>query len=166
MLLCSVTAIIRNFNPRSREGSDNKAGIMYICHLQFQSTLPRGERPNRRTQLFNWLDAFQSTLPRGERHFVLLFDFICYAISIHAPARGATANALVFPALRLISIHAPARGATKEIFCGVPVIPFQSTLPRGERPVFIRVLQHDNTFQSTLPRGERLQFYLKFTLCF
>ena len=36
---------VRNFNPRSREGSDHEqyATVLKLC--EFQSTLPRGERP-------------------------------------------------------------------------------------------------------------------------
>ena len=56
---------------------------------QFQSTLPRGERP---------LNIFCVQLPQG--------------ISIHAPARGATSKNLENGGRIKISIHAPARGAT------------------------------------------------------
>ena len=34
----------RNFNPRSREGSDRKLEVCSAVKLKFQSTLPRGER--------------------------------------------------------------------------------------------------------------------------
>ena len=40
---------------------------------------------------------------------------ILRSISIHAPARGASFNGQVFDLLRLISIHAPARGASSSI---------------------------------------------------
>ena len=56
-------------------------------------------------------------------------------ISIHAPVKGATSDRFVIPVTIQISIHAPAKGATC-IFI-VPsafIIPFQSTLPRRERP--------------------------------
>ncbi len=57
--------------------------------LEFQSTLPRGER---RFPAYPFTQGiqFQSTLPRGERrHFSPgLYPF--HMISIHAPARGAT----------------------------------------------------------------------------
>ena len=56
-----------NFNPRSREGSDGHVGVFSASGTGFQSTLPRGER--QKTQM-----------P----------DYGTYAISIHAPARGAT----------------------------------------------------------------------------
>ena len=81
------------------------------------------------------------------------------AISIHAPAKGATggrsaarredhhfnprsregsdANLCIrLFHLRVISIHAPAKGATFLLInLEFPVIAFQSTLPRRERPV-------------------------------
>ena len=56
-----------NFNPRSREGSDNAANNIIKSKKRFQSTLPRGER----------------------RPFGRIFCLFA-AISIHAPARGAT----------------------------------------------------------------------------
>ena len=77
---------------------------------------------------------FQSTLPRGERHLSFLdadtqYNFNPrsregsddstpsylqeYLISIHAPARGATAKSVGSLKAVVISIHAPARGATK-----------------------------------------------------
>ena len=59
------------------------------------------------------------------------------------------------PPVLVISIHAPARGAT---FCNLSllrILAFQSTLPRGERPVFLPADFAHVRFQSTLPRGER-----------
>ena len=58
----------KNFNPRSREGSD--------C-----------DRVGR----FREVCKFQSTLPRGERRFAICSPSLILGISIHAPARGATA---------------------------------------------------------------------------
>ena len=40
------------FNPRSREGSDSQVLVNYQVSGIFQSTLPRGERPN--TSLCVW----------------------------------------------------------------------------------------------------------------
>ena len=78
--------------------------------MQFQSTLPRGERrnfPNSSTSG----NLFQSTLPRGERHDIIQLMAEWLDISIHAPTRGATS------------------------FCSPLLLElvFQSTLPRGER---------------------------------
>ena len=77
---------------------------------------------------------FQSALPRGERRLLLPEPLRCTAISIRAPARGATLVILGLPTKPHISIRAPARGATSSfsLLCMSPI--FQSALPRGERP--------------------------------
>ena len=61
---------------------------------------------------------FQSTLPRGERHSVNRRGTCNLAVSIHAPAGGATI------------------GACRILICRA----FQSTLPRGERPTETTIL--------------------------
>ena len=63
---------------------------------------------------------FQSTHPRGVRpnNWALWWQF--KEISIHAPARGATLSAAVSYWIDKISIHAPARGATKRRYLLVP----------------------------------------------
>ncbi len=79
-----------------------------------------------------------------------------FKISIHAPAKGATAPITTMCYVTSISIHAPAKGATAASgFFRISMI-FQSTLPRRER-----LSRTDcttlcsSTFQSTLPRRER-----------
>ena len=66
-------------------------GILLSSSNLFQSTLPRGERLSQLTYQRGGF-RFQSTLPRGERQF--RFRSLAYTsgISIHAPARGATAQ--------------------------------------------------------------------------
>ena len=54
------------FNPRSREGSDDRQRVLPGILPKFQSTLPRGERQVNYEAFFLCL-TFQSTLPRGER---------------------------------------------------------------------------------------------------
>src|SRR3989304_3339055 len=99
-------------------------------------------------------------------------------VSIHAPARGATAYRRTPSAYGKVSIHAPARGATEgRRFKSCPRYQFQSTLPRGERrrarrritrpsrfnprsragsdAEFVEASHAVLLFQSTLPRGER-----------
>ena len=166
-----------HFNPRSREGSDDLRQMGQGRPCRFQSTLPRRER--RKIPLWYTTTAsFQSTLPRRERrpqyrtiiHSIVYFnprsregsDKLVFAvtnpsnISIHAPAKGATAVPIgkiivciyfnprsregsdleqtKWADLLEISIHAPAKGAT-----GMPIYAeaideiFQSTLPRRER---------------------------------
>ena len=104
-------AEFESFNSRSREGSDEEAGVNPALALSFQFTLPRGERLARISyraldQVFQFtlprgerrresgsvdeVAKFQFTLPRGERHGVSDADNFGYNVSIHAPARGAT----------------------------------------------------------------------------
>ena len=105
-----------HFNPRSREGSDALHFVLrHMIHisihapargatfcnlsllriLAFQSTLPRGERPVFLPADFAHV-RFQSTLPRGERHRLTIIQHTPFRISIHAPARGATAFIDIF----------------------------------------------------------------------
>ena len=59
-----------DFNPRSREGSDQKCFLRPCCLPRFQSTLPRRERLSV-PRLSCGLQLFQSTLPRRERQHLL-----------------------------------------------------------------------------------------------
>nr|DAM91677.1 MAG TPA: hypothetical protein [Caudoviricetes sp.] len=101
------------FNPRTREGCDQKS----VCKLRqrgqisihapargatsarmtiaasvtkFQSTHPRGVRPVEFDDMIHRV-IFQSTHPRGVRHSSYVSHQKFESISIHAPARGATA---------------------------------------------------------------------------
>ena len=80
------------FNPRSREGSD-------LSETTFDAVS----------------NLFQSTLPRRERRDLAADHYGRGAISIHAPAKGATADRLAQIQTSEISIHAPAKGATAPI---------------------------------------------------
>ena len=101
------------FNPRSRVGSDTIPTGMAPLLSRFQSTLPRGERPGQQGA---W---------RGDIH-----------VSIHAPAWGATGE--IRPAFWQVERFNP-RSRVGSDFCkvgnGAPFLRFQSTLPRGERPI-------------------------------
>ena len=55
------------FNPRSHTGSDEEREGVRIKERRFQSTLPHGERHERKESIVSWT-KFQSTLPHGERH--------------------------------------------------------------------------------------------------
>ena len=100
----------RDFNPRSREGSDENSHRTAEAVMAFQSTLPRRER------LDKYLDhlrevTFQSTLPRRERHKIG-----CKRqrnINFNPRSReGSDACLLAIVRTNDISIHAPAKGAT------------------------------------------------------
>ena len=150
-----------NFNPRSREGSDESLIFPF--------------------QTVQWISIHA---PARGATFDKRFCIIRVDISIHAPARGATEKGgieivkaydfnprsregsdglyisspdVLFP----ISIHAPARGATVAgKLRAVLHQGFQSTLPRGERPLQCHQGDEWNGFQSTLPRGERRHHYI------
>ena len=130
----SEGAVKRNFNPRSREGSDHPQSCQLLSLLHFNPRSregsdtaparslgaseyfnPRSREGSDKTDPETDADGFifQSTLPRGERQDDLATVARIDKISIHAPARGATGD----PTMQIeymisISIHAPARGAT------------------------------------------------------
>jgi len=100
----------------------------------FQSTHPRGVRLLLHS-LCGRNGGFQSTHPRGVRHTITGENADQAAVSIHAPARGATSN----------SLHDILRNE------------FQSTHPRGVRLLIVFGIIKKNLFQSTHPRGVRRQ---------
>ena len=128
-----IQLLICNFNPRSREGSDD---------IPFRIVAPT--------------PIFQSTLPRRERHIPAPPRQNTKQISIHAPAKGATQMPDRTNISIGISIHAPAKGATRIGEIPSYAYQFQSTLPRRERHCFNRSEPYILAlFQSTLPRRER-----------
>ena len=124
---------LRDFNPRSRMGSDRRIHLMR-------------EAPT----------AFQSTLPHGERRMERELRKPCISISIHAPAWGATLFFFDTQTCFKISIHAPAWGATNIIYSVATVIAdFNPRSRMGSDKHNIFCGYSDSGFQSTLPHGER-----------
>ena len=81
-------------------------------NLLFQSALPRGERLVG-NMLFTECPAISIRAPaRGATIICQIQGFVEYGISIHAPTRGATSEELNTIKDIKISIHAPTRGAT------------------------------------------------------
>ena len=124
---------VRDFNPRSREGSDPKEYGMLDAIRIFQSTLPRRERLCGKP-FAGGTASFQSTLPRRERpntprKFPSFLNF-------NPRSREGSDAALFSPTFSpiSISIHAPAKGATCVVCNFSRLCGFQSTLPRRERP--------------------------------
>ena len=78
-----------NFNPRSREGSD---GLRVICDFLLAISIHAPARGATDGILLrnNIHVEFQSTLPQGERPLQDMAYDPEVDISIHAPARGAT----------------------------------------------------------------------------
>ena len=128
---------------------------MRLRHAGFQSTRPRGARP--------------STFPKpSSRNMVSIHapargataspvtSGVASDVSIHAPARGATDGRLPTPAGGPVSIHAPARGAT----CRRPrdvatSIGFNPRARAGRDIPDARIRPPGTKFQSTRPRGAR-----------
>ena len=77
-------------------------------------------------------------------------------ISIHAPARGATSNRRDYFHASHISIHAPARGATDGRLHQQPADPISIHAPARGATSTNAENAVSFVFQSTLPRGERL----------
>ena len=129
----SAMAIL-HFNPRSREGSDYSESYKVTTAQEFQSALPRGERPADDLYPADPMDfnprsregsdvvsvcnggvdvEISIRAPARGATYVLVFDERVVMISIRAPARGATPASPELTEPGVISIRAPARGATK-----------------------------------------------------
>ena len=80
---------------------------------------------------------FQSTLPHGERPLLCCQVFRNFLVSIHAPAWGATHIGLIVSSLRQwfqsTLPHGERRYSLPRVMARAK---FQSTLPHGERPRF------------------------------
>ncbi len=126
----------RCFNPRSRAGSDNS-------HLS-QIVTKSGFNPRSRAGS----DSHRADAQRAPGRGNWCFNPRSRAGSDLVELRAVVADSPV-------SIHAPARGATATAVASRPVRLFQSTLPRGERPAVLDDGKPKEKFQSTLPRGER-----------
>ena len=81
-----------------------------------------------------------------------------YVVSIHAPARGATAGRTFTCPRVSVSIHAPARGATSLCIFVSKTKRFQSTHPHGVRLKITNSKNQQKWFQSTHPHGVRRTF--------
>ena len=139
------------FNPRPREGGDPPRLHAQGSGQVFQSTPPRGGRlTGSATVTYGGLISIHApargaTTWRGQK------SRSCW-ISIHAPARGATFRQPLHGHYAGISIHAPARGATVETYVLISrKLLFQSTPPRGGRPLHGRLLHHSAVISIHAP---------------
>ena len=144
------------FNPRSPHGERQR--LIGFCKFSslFQSTLPHGERQEEAAELIHAI-SFQSTLPHGERRpYRLRIGFPLWYfnprsrmgsdyhqarqhdhnyISIHAPAWGATPDWITRSACFSHFNPRSRMGSDGIQRNNSPMdVPFQSTLPHGERP--------------------------------
>ena len=144
-----------SFNPRTRVGCDFSSSTSRLQGKEFQSTHPRGVRPEARDYLIE-MQMFQSTHPRGVRPLPHRAVHPRRVVSIHAPAWGATDGGRRNPGNRCVSIHAPAWGATNHLrrmpqdgLVSIHAPAWGATHDPGSGPA------RWNGFQSTHPRGVR-----------
>ncbi len=166
----------RYFNPRSREGSDCQGFLQLPLLLQFQSTLPRGERQCGHRLHVDIL-LFQSTLPRGERRFRLhtgtdtSSDFNprsregsdasapCAASSaqdFNPRSREGSDSTRMSPWTSRCYFNPRSREGSDECGCVVRVVcDISIHAPARGATQGCLFLPFEGGFQSTLPRGER-----------
>ena len=101
----------QHFNPRSREGSDPVTRLYPQKIQKFQSTLPRRERLSQISSCMGFLAISIHAPAKGATEDRNITESH-FSISIHAPAKGATLNRDLLLEKEKISIHAPAKGAT------------------------------------------------------
>ena len=103
--------LLRSFNPRTRMGCDLAEAIVNDLNASFNPRTRMGCDMSICFMLINGL-LFQSTHPHGVRLKAFESCRAIDAVSIHAPAWGATRQILHRGERRSVSIHAPAWGAT------------------------------------------------------
>ena len=120
-----------HFNPRSREGSDIKAGSCKSVQRNFNPRSREGSDAGR------------------------LSISLSITISIHAPAKGATTAAKSCPLLLLFQSTLPRR--ERRTGCGAAGAAdhFNPRSREGSDVTSLRLLNVEREFQSTLPRRER-----------
>ena len=167
----------RDFNPRSREGSDTRYSRTVSVFRYFNPRSREGSDTAYKVLSYRCWD-FNPRSREGSDAWVLR-DVFGTTISIRAPARGATKSIHQHSRPARISIRAPARGATGfEIHSSEVSNDFN---PRSREGSDVFVLRYKNNFidfnprsregsdiacslswvssrlfQSALPRGERL----------
>ena len=130
---CTTGCDWSSFNPRTRMGCDSTKTFSAVPN-GFQSTHPHGVRHDFDfTQLVR--DSFNPRTRMGCDYFDAS-QSAGFAVSIHAPAWGATHFLGWLWRARRVSIHAPAWGATFSINNKNDLSTFQSTHPHGVRLLF------------------------------
>ena len=146
---------LKNFNPRSREGSDT-CHLRPVCGvLRFQSTLPRRERQPR-FRVYDVAHGFQSTLPRRERRKTACARSVLQCYFNPRSREGSDPPGGIFsPAEAKFQSTLPRRERRTRSHC-VPVHnDFNPRSREGSDPPGRQFLSADLLFQSTLPRRER-----------
>ncbi len=123
---------------------------------EFQFTHPRGVRRVKPSLGMLYAFAFQFTHPRGVRHRNQFYTLLCQRFQFTHP-RGVRLRCQRRSRHGCaVSIHAPAWGATSLTWSQLlQTCVFQFTHPRGVRPTQSWVTDYVAQFQFTHPRGVR-----------
>ena len=133
-----------------------------ISHKMFQSTRPHGAR---RGDLWHCggRNRFNPRARTG-RDYRRNFKPFRKAVSIHAPARGATKFHNSCRRGLHVSIHAPARGATSAAFLLAPLLLVSIHAPARGATLGGSFFRMRDQFQSTRPHGARLLLHNMFKI--
>ena len=133
--LRAVHGAVNGFNPRPRVGGDSISAASAFGTRKFQSAPPRGGRPGWRGQRRH-ADAVSIRAPAWGATTRPTTPGSRVLVSIRAPAWGATRHGIRKGGSLNVSIRAPAWGATREPRRRPRRRPrgFQSAPPRGGRP--------------------------------
>ena len=145
----------RDFNPRSREGSDDF--LFATCYsINYFNPRSREGSDDGNEKKIAVDDLFQSTLPRGERRSVRLRREHPYC-HFNPRSREGSDNIFNLTFIGTCNFNPRSREGSDEVFLShwLFINSFQSTLPRGERRESTSGMDQHRKFQSTLPRGER-----------
>ena len=151
-------AVLAGFNPRTRVGCDLGKHLGMFTDKVFQSTHPRGVRPARAHPRDHGRRGFNPRTRVGCDDAARAPQRILWVFQSTHPRGVRLASTASIPPFPTVSIHAPAWGATAD---ALPVSPdvtwFQSTHPRGVRLLAALDADVRQLFQSTHPRGVRRQ---------
>ena len=111
----------KSFNPRTRVGCDIRGDKEFGGDNWFQSTHPRGVRPQAGVPEVEAQAWFQSTHPRGVRHTLYKLLPQHWKFQSTHPRGVRRQRAAVCHVSNCVSIHAPAWGATAAGRCLPPV---------------------------------------------
>ena len=167
LLVRATPTATDSFNPRTRVGCDGLSEFTTRMRSMFQSTHPRGVRLTESLLQYNNKYCFNPRTRVG-CDYGIPSDSQTWSVSIHAPAWGATDSLFLTCIFIAVSIHAPAWGATPTENQPTMHSMFQSTHPRGVRPLNAIKNYIESKFQSTHPRGVRHGIFsmLHWGLCF
>ena len=147
--------LLKDFNPRSRTGSDCACCLAPLIVFRFQPTLPHGERLMFDGKYPFAYIKFQPTLPHGERPDSAIMYPCGVSISTHAPARGATCSAPSPNFLGDFNPRSPHGERRLSDNSARGQQDFNPRSPHGERPGVSGNRQDTEHFNPRFPHGER-----------